>query len=96
MGLRYKAKIVGWCLTHRIDAQTIRYSTIYVEPKFQKLGRGISLVAEAIKRQMNNGSVPYGKWSIAADNYLMSRFNQRHLVPYSTSVGESKFTFKKI
>ena len=90
LGLRYRGKIIGWCLTHRIDKDTIRYSTLYVEPKFQKLGRGISLVAEAIKRQMNHGNIPYGKWSIAPDNHLMSRFNRRHLLPYSIFASESR------
>ena len=95
LGLRYQGKIIGWCLTHRIDKNTIRYSTMYVEPRFQKLGRGISLVAEAIKRQIKH-NIPYFKWSIAADNHPMLRFNQRHLVPHSTLVSESKSTLKEI
>jgi GNAT superfamily N-acetyltransferase len=92
LGLRYQGKVVGWCLTHRIDPQTLRYSTMYVEPKFQKLGRGISLIAEAIKRQLNQPQIPYFKWSTAADNQPMLRFNQRHLIPYCTRISESRFS----
>ncbi|MGD1922073.1 MAG: GNAT family N-acetyltransferase [Pleurocapsa sp.] len=96
LGLRYGGKVIGWCLTHRINAQTIRYSTMYVEPQFQKLGRGISLVAEAIKKQLEHKNIPYFKWSVAAENQAMLSFSQRHLVPYCTFVSESRCAVKDI
>lgn len=96
LGLRYRGKVVGWCLTHRIDAQTIRYSTMYVEPRFQKLGRGISLVASAIKQQLLHKDIPCFKWSVAAENKAMLNFCQRHLVLYSTFISESRCAVKEI
>jgi len=89
LGLRYDGKVVGYCITHRVDEQTIRYSTMYVEPPFQKMGRGITLIAEALKRQINS-NIPYYKCAVAADNQPMLRFTQKHLAPYCTSIAESR------
>ncbi|MBR8827123.1 MAG: TIGR03032 family protein [Gomphosphaeria aponina SAG 52.96 = DSM 107014] len=89
LGLRYDGKVIGWCLTHRVDQQTIRYSTMYVEPPFQKMGRGIALIAAALKLQINS-NIPYYKYAVAADNQPMLRFTQKHLAPYCSSMTESR------
>jgi GNAT superfamily N-acetyltransferase len=93
LGLRYQDhnhdRVVGWVITHRIAPDTIRYSTMYVEPPFQRLGRGVSLFVEAIKRQIDS-PIPRGKYAVAKENVLMISFVQRHAKPYLTFLSESR------
>jgi len=81
LGLRYEGRVIGWMLTHRVAADTIRYSTLYVMPPYQKLGRAVALLALAVKRQLQS-NVPSYKFAVAADNTLMQRFVHRRLQPY--------------
>jgi GNAT superfamily N-acetyltransferase len=89
LGIRYQNRVVGWVITHRITVDTIRYSTMYVEPPFQQLGRGVSLFVEAIKRQLDS-PIPKGKYAVAKENMPMIRFVQRHAAPYLTALSESR------
>lgn len=93
LGLRYKGEVIGWCLTHRVAPDTIRYSSFFVAKQYQKMGRGISLLAEAIKRQIAS-PVANVKFSVATDNAPMLQFFNRHLRPYVTGIGESRIAVK--
>lgn len=48
LGVRHKGRVVGWMITHRIDADTIRYSSLYVEPTLHFRGIATKLLAHAI------------------------------------------------
>ena len=89
LGLRHRGNVVGWLLTHRVAPDTIRYSTLYVAEPFQSLGRGVSLIAEGIHRQIVS-SVPYCRGAVAVDNPKMLRFVDRRLRPYLSWIGESR------
>jgi GNAT superfamily N-acetyltransferase len=89
LGLRYQNRVVGWMITHRIAPDTIRYSTMYVEPPFQKLGRGVSLFIESLQRQIDS-PIAKGKYAVAKENMPMIRFVQRHAAPYLTALSESR------
>jgi GNAT superfamily N-acetyltransferase len=51
LGLRYQGQVVGWVINHRFSSDTIRYTCSFVRKDLQKMGRIISLYAEAGKRQ---------------------------------------------
>ena len=38
--LRHRDRIIGWIMTHRLDATTLQYTRLHVEPPYQRLGRG--------------------------------------------------------
>ena len=93
LGLRYESQLVGWMVTHRVAVDGIRYSTMFVEKRFQRLGRGISLLAESIRRQAKS-EVPYCLFAVARENHRMQRFVERHLAPYLTETTTSKVGLK--
>jgi uncharacterized protein (TIGR03032 family) len=93
LGLRYRGEVIGWMLTHRVAPDTIRYSSLFVSEKFQKLGRGISLLAESIQRQIAS-SVTNCTFSVARENAQMLKFVDRHLQPYLTGMSESRICGK--
>lgn len=48
LGLRYNGRIVGWMVTHRLTADTLRYSALYLEDEFAQTGYWLKLLADAI------------------------------------------------
>ncbi|MBD2082607.1 GNAT family N-acetyltransferase [Leptolyngbya sp. FACHB-17] len=93
LGLRYQGEVVGWTINHRVATDTIRYSTMYVEPQFQRLGRGFSLLTEAIKRQIESG-IPYATTAVSSENLPMLRCTDRYYKPYATYLSESRSSYK--
>ena len=95
LGLRYRGEVIGWVLTHRVAPDTIRYTTFSIAQAFEKRGRGVWLLAEAIRRQVNSG-VPYLTGSVSYRYPRLLKFVERHLTPYLTGVGEVRQTSKLI
>ncbi|MCT7951104.1 TIGR03032 family protein [Ancylothrix sp. C2] len=93
LGVRHKGEIIGWSLTHRVAPDTIRYSSLFVREKYQKLGRAVPVLAESIKRQIAS-PVPYCTFSVAKENGRMLEFVKRRLQPYLTYFSESRWAVK--
>ena len=89
LGLRYQGEVVGWMATHRIAADTIRYTSLFVRQDLQKMGRAIPLIAEAIKLQLKS-HVPRYTCATQVNNQPMVNFVRRRLQPFLTQVRESK------
>ncbi|NES67449.1 MAG: TIGR03032 family protein, partial [Okeania sp. SIO2D1] len=95
LGLRYESQLVGWMVTHRVAADAIRYSTMFVDKRFQRLGRGISLLSQSILRQVDS-TVPYCLFAVAEENPAMLQFVHKHLEPYLTEVTYSQVAVKQL
>lgn len=97
LGLRYKDKVVGWCLTERIDTETIRYSILYIEKEFHLLGYAIRLLAESIKLQKQNSKV-FSKALFEVNYDEVDRswwlFVNKRLIPFAEKTEKMKWTIK--
>lgn len=93
--LLYHGDVVGWMITHRLNPETIRYTSLFVRKDLQKIGRAIPLLVEAIRRQVNS-DIFNGIWSIERDNLPMINFVKRRFTPYLTSLSETKGTQKSL
>ncbi len=83
LGLRYKSEIVGWMITHRIAPDTIRYTTMFVDPTFQPLSRSLIMLAAAINRQCQAiPEIPKATCRVDIDNVAMVNFVRHHLAPH--------------
>ena len=78
LGLRRRGEVVGWLITHRVDPEVIQYSSLFVSPQLQRLGRALPLVVEAIRRQRELG-IPRAIFQVRADNRAAIRFVQRRM-----------------
>lgn len=87
LGLRYQGQVVGWIATHRVAPDTIRYTSLFVRKDLQKMGRAISLLAEAIKRQVNS-EIPQCTCTVSFENKAMMSFVKRRLAPFLTQTRE--------
>jgi GNAT superfamily N-acetyltransferase len=95
LGLRYRGEVVGWVLTKRLDVDTIAYNCMFVRKDLQRMGRGIALFVEAIKRQ-NMANIPKGIWEVNQKNHLMIRFINKYMLPYLTSIEEIRLFSKSL
>ena len=82
LGLRYENRIVGWMITHRTTADTIRYTQMYVDPASQPLSRSTLLLAKAIQLQVEQLPHTKGTFRVDIDNTSMVMFVHRRLKPY--------------
>jgi GNAT superfamily N-acetyltransferase len=95
LGLRYHGQVVGWMVTHRTAPDTIQYTSMFVRPPYQGLGRGIALAAQAIRLQVAS-DIPRGLFQVETGNQAMASFVQRRMRPYLTSVGTAWVTRKRL
>jgi GNAT superfamily N-acetyltransferase len=93
LGLRYQGQVVGWMINHRLSPDTIRYTCSFVRKDLQKMGRIISLYAEAAKLQVQ-AKISNVIWTVPVAHESMVNFVKHRWAPYLASVGETKGTFK--
>jgi GNAT superfamily N-acetyltransferase len=95
LGLRYQGQVVGWVINHRLYPDTIRYTCSFVRKDLQKMGRIISLYAEAAKLQMQ-AKILRGIWTVPMEHESMVKFVRQRWMPYLDSVVETKGSQKFI
>ena len=95
LGLRYQEKVVGWMINHRVASDTIRYSILFVAKEIQRSGKGMVLLAESIRLQLDS-SVPYSKFAVQIQNQPMLHIVRRHLSPYLIGQTESRSAKKNL
>ncbi|MGD1806839.1 hypothetical protein ACP6PL_15545 [Dapis sp. BLCC M126] len=78
-----------------IATDAIRYSTMFVDKKFQWLRQGIYLLSQSILLQVDS-TVPYCLFPVAQENPAMLKFVQKHLEPYLTEVTYSQVAVKQL
>lgn len=101
LGLRYKGKVIGWIITHRIRPDLIRYTALYLRNEFRLHSFGLApkLLIESIKRHVfAKNPVKYGSCEIAnqPQNPHWSRFIKHKLIPHSIEIQEVKSTYKNL
>ncbi|PEN13909.1 hypothetical protein CRI94_07585 [Longibacter salinarum] len=79
LGLRHEDRVVGWMITHRLAPEVLQYTCLYVEPDIRGPGVGLSLLAEAMRRQAERTDIPRFIWMIDAENTRMHRFVEGRL-----------------
>lgn len=97
LGLRFQGKVVGWMITHRVDPETIRYSSLYVERSLQMTGIAMKLLAHAIERHVRAPTkramieIPL----LEVDSSWI-RLIEKRLVPYATETARLQQAWKSL
>ncbi|MHB8472079.1 MAG: TIGR03032 family protein [Gammaproteobacteria bacterium] len=87
VGLRYHGEIVGWLITHRTAPDTIQYTALFVRRDLQILGRGLLLIAAALRRQITS-EIPKANCQVEAKRRVMLDYIRRRFGPYVASTRE--------
>ncbi len=77
--VRHLHKIIGWMILEHFDDQTVLFKTMFVKKEYQRMGRGIALVAEAYRRVLHDGKYTNGIFFAEADNKSMIQFMHRRM-----------------
>jgi len=95
LGARWSGGVGGWIITHRIDAQTLRYTSLFVDEGLRGMsGTAIRLMTDAIQRHLKRNDPPEALFCVRADNPTMLRMMQKYVAPYCTSITETHNSFK--
>lgn len=95
LALRYRQQVVGWVITHRLDANTIRYTCSFVRDDLQRMGRIIPMYVTAIQRQEQAG-IRNGIWTVPRRHTAMFNFVQQRMAAYMTSIEETRGMTKSL
>ena len=87
LGLRYKGKIVGWCITHRIAPNTIRYTSLFILPSLQFRKLAMKLLSDSI-RMHTITPTPWATFDVPILNvhYSWMHLVKHRLAPYADKV----------
>lgn len=93
LGIRKGDQVIGWMITHRIDAETIRYTTLYIAEEYRLTHYAIALLIRAIKLQQSS-SVPLSLFevNIRLTEPAWWRFVKRRLMPYADRIEKRKLS----
>lgn len=87
LGLEHKGRVVGWAITHRVDPETIRYSSVYVEPELKLQGLATKLLADSMSIHIKNPT----KWATVEVPYLFVHpywvdFVEKNILPAAVKI----------
>ena len=68
---------------------------MFVEERFQRMGRGFSLLTQAVKRQIDSG-IPYATAAVSSSNSSMLHCVERYHKPYAMFISESRYSYKNL
>ncbi len=96
LGLRNEdGEIIGWVITHRIEANTVLYKSMYMKPEYRKYGYGPTLMAEAVNIQMYETDIGCIMFSVNVFNLPMKKVIDRFLKSYACYIKE-KIRIRKL
>lgn len=92
LALRYRGEVAGWLLTHRTSRTSMQYRCLFVREDLATLGRGLTLLNEAIQRHWRAIAPEpgFGEWSTPASLPAMIRFIRRRLAPSGAIITEQR------
>lgn len=97
LGARLDGYLVGWMITHRSDAETIRYSSLFCDRHLAASGYGLFLLGEAIRLQQAS-QIPYGLCEVNLEKVEPAwvRFVEKRLAPYAESMEKRKWVSRSV
>lgn len=89
VGVRYKGKVVGWVLNHRLSEDTIRYTCSFIHKGLGRLGKIVPLYGESFRRSRQAGFAQ-GMFVTPLYHKGMAAFAKRWFGPWSSFLGETR------
>ena len=86
-GIRYKGELVGWCVTHKLTAGVLQYSSVYVAPKHRRTVAPLIVMGNSIREHLcRSEELPYGVQAVPPELPEIERFTAKRLAPWADSV----------
>jgi GNAT superfamily N-acetyltransferase len=85
LGLRWHDEVIGWMITHRMNTETVQYTSLFITPGRHHRAQAVPLLAAALQRQAAQ-QIPFGTFQVDVTNDPMRRFLERRLRDWMISV----------
>lgn len=97
LALRHRGELIGWMVTHRVAADTIRYAYFYVEDSVRHQGISVRMLIDAIRLQQTS-DIPKATFEIreARIDPQWKRFIIKRLAPYAEDKSEVRMVWKDL
>lgn len=89
-------RVCGWIITHRLDANCIRWTCSFVAPGLQGVGRVLPLWLDSARRQRAMQGPQKLVFTVGTDSPRMQRFALRRMRPYLDQLDAIYVTTKRI
>jgi lantibiotic modifying enzyme/GNAT superfamily N-acetyltransferase len=89
LGVRWGGQIVGWVLSQRIDATSVRYLASFLRKDLSRRSRILPLYRESLERGRRDG-VELATWVTPMLYPSMIRFIQKWMAPHARLVAETR------
>jgi GNAT superfamily N-acetyltransferase len=98
VGLRFENEVVGWQINHRIAADTIRYTALFVRQDLQATGVASALLQTSSLLHLNceDASVDKATFVVPAQQTGMVQFVRNRMQPFLSQLNESVETIKEL
>lgn len=95
LGLRYKGKLAGWMINHRLKPKLLRYTGFYVIPEVRGIGPAVSMLKESIRLHIEDDVSTVGMMEI---NFKQSsprwiEFIEKRLEPFTSHKEDMRYAF---
>ena len=92
LGMRFQGNLIGWCITHRVEKDLIRYTSLYTDPVFQGRAWGIALLQKSLEIQIEKSQT----WAlfdaqVKEIDPTWVQFIKKRLLPYAQKVERKKW-----
>ena len=90
MGLRHNGRVVGWMITHHTAADTIQYTSLYLDPQYQNRQIGVALLSASVSKQLDESDTPIGICQVEPANKPMLAFTRHYFQEYAARQSEQR------
>jgi ribosomal protein S18 acetylase RimI-like enzyme len=87
LGLRHRGRVAGWLICHRVGAELVQCTSLFVEEGHRRLGRGLALLAAAAE-SFATCDVERVIFMVEVANAPMMRFFERRLASHLAGSSE--------
>jgi GNAT superfamily N-acetyltransferase len=94
VGLRYKGRLAGWVINHRISPDTVRFTCSWMRNDMRGLARILPLYTESLRRLLASGSCSTCMFITPVAYTGMVEFVRRRCAKWGSFFGETKGTRK--
>ncbi len=75
--VRHQGKPAGWIILEPLDREMMLIKTLFVYPRYERSGQGVVLIAEVLRRMLNQDTYKYWMFFVEEDNEAMVRLTKR-------------------
>ncbi|KAB2332579.1 hypothetical protein [Bacillus mesophilum] len=93
--MRYKGRVIGWCITTIAGSNLLMYDCLFVRREFWNLGRSISLFGSSLKIQSEESNIRYLTFTVHGENSPLLKIIQKRAGSYIVDFKEIKLYVNK-